>query len=181
VATKEKQAKRESETGHEQAARRYSREASEKRREYGIGETGLPDFPTVDAIWVGREKKATIPESDDANGVTAPKVGVVDSAEAITSKIVEFEIAKLRFEYCPARQKVNITNKETMDTANIRADTLALRSSDVEVIEHGESFVCDSWAAECRFLSTEGLICATFRLRDIGVSVEFEFEEHTTE
>lgn len=181
VATKEKQAKRESETGHEQAARRYSREASEKRREYGIGETGLPDFPTVDAIWVGREKKATIPESDDANGVTAPKVGVVDSAEAITSKIVEFEIAKLRFEYCPARQKVNITNKETMDTANIRADTLALRSSDVEVIEHGESFVCDSWGAECRFLSTEGLICATFRLRDIGVSVEFEFEEHTTE
>lgn len=182
VVTKEKQAKRESEAGHEQAAVRYSSEASEKRREYGLEGMRLPDLPNVETLWVTAKPNAATAAADsppDQNHVEIDTPEEVD--EFSTSEGTKFQIGDLRFEYAPAQRRVNITNTDTMDTANIRTDVRALRSSDVDIRGEGHVFVCDTWESDCSFSSIDGLLRATFRMKTLGISVTFDFADNEKE
>jgi tetratricopeptide (TPR) repeat protein len=51
IATKEKQAMREEEQGNHGPARKHMEEAEQKRREYGISDTKIAEYPNVTTIW----------------------------------------------------------------------------------------------------------------------------------
>ena len=184
VVTKEKQAKRESDEGHEQAAARYQREANEKRREYGLMDVKLPDLPSVEAVLsvAEPEREGSGNTSTDVDARPPdPEVSAPDIDRAAAPKeapaTTEFELGGLRFEFRPALGKVNITHLETMNTANIRADARAVRSSDVDIRPQGKLFICEEWSSECRFVQEKGVISAVFRLKGYGISIVFDFPQ----
>jgi hypothetical protein len=89
---------------------------------------------------------------------------------------VEFGIGDLRFEFASAIGRLNITHRETMDVATIRADSRCLASTDVEIVEDGGVYVCEEWGCSCDFSRQDDTGEVRLDLGPLGLAISFRLE-----
>lgn len=79
IATKEKQAIREEEQGNRGPARKHMDEAEQKRREYGISDAKLAEYPNVAAIWSTQPRAVSAPHVNA--GISEKETVPADTSE----------------------------------------------------------------------------------------------------
>jgi hypothetical protein len=184
VKNKEKQITREMERGLQLQARQHQRDLQMRSREFGLEGKTIPDFPEITTIWARKNEteapyeKATLEKAKDTecrHEIPAPAAGEQNRRQT-SCQPLSFDIGHFHLEFNPKKGRINITLKETLDVASIRADRNQMSSADVVITHTGQVFTCKEWNCKCDLsdLTSEGKVKIYFT--EFCLALEFQFQ-----